>query len=98
MRVKTRLEEWSKVHRVKTKREHGQFEMRETPTNKSSASIKSAEAWHDWRYFDERREKYREEEEEGEVKIEAARGFTRRVTLMKIAKDEVARAWRWRRR
>lgn len=39
------------------------------------------------------------------AKIEAARGFTRRVTLMKIAKDEVARAWRrrwrwrrWRRR
>lgn len=32
-----------------------------------------------------------------EGKIEAARGFTRRVTLMKIAKDEVARAWqRWR--
>lgn len=33
----------------------------------------------------------------GGAKIEAARGFTRRVTLMKIAKDEVARAWRrWR--
>jgi len=30
-----------------------------------------------------------------EGKIEAARGFTRRVTLMKIAKDEVARAWQW---